>query len=221
MAPHSRVRDTLRDGGLAPFESAISGLVVRMPQPPAQRPVQPIGVHPLRDGHIAIGIGLPFGHSDAETLTRLIEGAKRAGASGVRTAPGRALLLVGLSPETAADIRRQAGRLGFIVEPSDPRCKVIACAGSPVCASGQIPARSLAAALAQAVQTGSADRGIIHVSGCSKGCAHPAPTPIAVFGREGRCDIRMDGRVSCSVTVEDLPAQIARVLQLRREPNRG
>ncbi len=159
MAPHSRVRDTLRDGGLAPFESAISGLVVRMPQPPAQRPVQPIGVHPLRDGHIAIGIGLPFGHSDAETLTRLIDGAKRAGASGVRTAPGRALLLVGLSPEAAADVRTQAGRLGFIVEPSDPRCKVIACAGSPVCASGQIPSRSLAAALAQAVQTGSCRSG--------------------------------------------------------------
>jgi precorrin-3B synthase len=110
--------------------------------------------------------------------------------------------------------------LGFIGDPDDPRCKVIACAGAPVCASGQIPARSLAPVVA-AAQGRLAGRELMHVSGCAKGCAHPSDAAIAVFGREGVCDIRVDGRSAGSVTVEDLPEQIARILQSRREPERG
>ena len=37
---------------------------------------EPIGVHPLRDGSLACGIGLAFGHADATSLERLIDAAR-------------------------------------------------------------------------------------------------------------------------------------------------
>ena len=67
-----------------------------------------------------------------------------AGASGVRPAPGRALLVMGLSSAAAATSLPQAEALGFIVDPADPRRRIVACAGAPICASGEIPARALA-----------------------------------------------------------------------------
>ena len=59
------------------------------------------------------------------------------------------------------------------------------------------------------------DGEIIHVSGCAKGCAHPAPAPLAVFGRDGRCDVFADGALSCSVTVEALPERLVQLVRAR------
>jgi precorrin-3B synthase len=219
-APQARVRDVVRNHGLAAFKSAVADLVTAMPPPDVARPAQPIGIHRLRDGRAAVGLGLPFGHSDADGLDSLAVAARRAGASGLRTAPGRVLLVLGLTPSAAHDFGAQARSLGFIDDPNDPRRKVIACA-APACASGQIPARSLAPAVATAVRDRLAGRELMHISGCSKGCAHPSDAAIAVFGREGVCDIRVDGRPAGSVAVESLPGQIARILQSRQEPERG
>jgi precorrin-3B synthase len=220
-APQARVRDVLRSRGVAVFKSAVADLVTTMPRLEIVRPAQPIGVHDLREGCVAVGFGLPFGHSDVEVLGALVAAARRAAASGLRTAPGRVLLVLGLTPSAAHDLGAQARSFGFIDDPNDPRCRVIACAGAPVCASGQIPARSLAAAVAAAARGRLAGQELIHVSGCAKGCAHPSDAAIAVFGREGVCDIRVDGRSAGSVAVENLPGHIARILQSRQEPERG
>jgi precorrin-3B synthase len=220
-APQARVRDALRSHGLVPFKSAVADLITAAPRLETAGPAQPIGIHRLRDGRVAVGLGLPFGHSDADTLDLLVAAARRAGASGLRTAPGRALLVLGLTLPAARDLGAQVRSLGFIDDPNDLRCRVIACAGAPVCAFGRIPARSLAPAVAEAVQGRLAGRELVHVSGCSKGCAHPSDAAIAVFGREGVCDIRVDGRPAGSVAVESLPGQVARILQSRREPEHG
>ncbi len=102
----------------------------------------PFGTHPLRHG-TALGIGLAFGHTDADALDRLIEAAKDAGARGLRTAPGRALLVIGLAADTAPKLAAAAASLGFITGGDDPRRHVVACAGAPICASAEIPARRL------------------------------------------------------------------------------
>jgi precorrin-3B synthase len=220
-APQTRARDVLRSRGVVEFKTAVADLVAAMPQPDAARPAQPIGTHRVREGRVAVGLGLPFGHSDADTLDALAVVARRADASGLRTAPGRVLLVPGFASSAARGFSAQARSLGFIDDPNDPRCKVIACAGAPVCASGQIPARSLAPAVAAAAQGRLGGQELIHVSGCSKGCAHPSEATVAVFGREGACDIRVDSRPAGSVSVEDLPGRIAHILQSRREPKRG
>ena len=105
---------------------------------------EPINTYPSRDGRVALGVGLAFGHTDADSLGGLIEAAKPANASGLRTAPGRALLIIGLAPDVAPRLAADAASLGFITRHDDPRRHVVACAGAPICASAEIPARALA-----------------------------------------------------------------------------
>jgi precorrin-3B synthase len=124
------------------------------------------------------------------------------------------LLLVGLSPDATRQFAAKANALGFIVDSADPRRKVVACAGAPICASGEIAARAIAPAIADVARS-LPDGEIIHVSGCTKGCAHPGPAPVAVFGRDGRCDVFADGVLSCSVTVDALPGRLAQLVRAR------
>jgi precorrin-3B synthase len=213
-SPRSRMRDVLQREGLNAFQSASTDIIVDGSTPSARAAADPIGVHPLSSGSNALGVGLPFGHLDSATLLRLIAAARRTGAFGLRTSPGRALLLVGLSPNGTRQFAAEASALGFIIDPSDPRRKVVACAGAPICASGEIAARAIAPAIADAAQS-LHDGEIIHISGCAKGCAHPAPAPLAVFGRDGRCDVFADGVLSCSVTAEALPERLAQLVRTR------
>jgi precorrin-3B synthase len=213
-SPRSRMREAIQGTGLNTFKSVAAGLVVDLPASAAHAAADPIGVHPLSSGHNALGVGLPFGHSDSETLLRLIAAARQAGAAGLRTSPDRALLLVGLSPGATRQLAAEASALGFIIDPADPRRKVVACAGAPICASGEIAARAMAPAIAEAARSLS-DGEIIHISGCAKGCAHPAPAPLAVFGRDGRCDVFVDGVLSCSVSAEALPERLGQLARAR------
>jgi precorrin-3B synthase len=163
-------------------------------------PAQPIGTHRLRDGTTAIGVGLPFGHSDAEMFTKLIEQARATGATSARPAPSRVLLLIGVLPTHASLLTATVERLGFITKPDDPRRRVVACAGAPACATAEIPTRAFAPRIAAAAQIGS--QTTIHVSGCAKGCAHPAPADLTIVGMGGRCGIVSNGRA------QDAPAEV-------------
>ena len=67
-----------------------------------------------------------------------------AGAIGLRAAPGRVLMVIGLKQEKASSFVTDAERLGFIVRADDPRRHVVACAGAPICSSAHIAARAIA-----------------------------------------------------------------------------
>ena len=108
-------------------------------------------MHRLRDGSLACGIGLAFGHADASALERLVDIAGAAGASGCRMAPARALLIIGLTSQSASAFAAAAERLGFVVRADDPRRNVVACAGAPICASAHIAARALAPRVADQI----------------------------------------------------------------------
>ena len=82
----------------------------------------------------------------------------------------------------------RGARLGFITDATDPRRRIVACPGAPSCASGLIAARSLAAEIAREVSL-PGDGLAVHVSGCAKGCAHPAPAPLTIVGTEQGCGI--------------------------------
>lgn len=158
-----------------------------------------IGKFSLRNGACAIGIGVAFGHADAGSLERLIEAAQAAGATGLRAAPGRALLAIGVPQKTAPAFAEATERLGFITRADDPRRKVIVCAGAPICASAHIASR----ALAPAVASSAAPRlGTIHISGCAKGCAHARAAALTVIGMPEGCALIADG------TVRDTPFAI-------------
>jgi precorrin-3B synthase len=183
----------------------------------AHVPAQPVGTHRLRHGSLALGIGLPFGHSDADTLQKLVKQARVAGAVAARPAPGRVLLLIGVAPAELPGFIAQAERLGFITKPDDPRRNVVACAGAPACAAAEIPTRALAPAIAAAALC--ENQATIHVSGCAKGCAHPGPTDLTIVGISGKCGIVPNGRARDApveiVSVGDLPGHLARRAAVR------
>jgi precorrin-3B synthase len=214
VAPHSRARQAIETAGLGVFLAAVESMIVASAGPAPRAKVDPIGIHALRSGDVAIGISPPFGHSDAETLQSLVDLAALVGAAGLRTAPKRALLLVGIPADVADDVVAAATAMNFIVDAADPRRRVIACAGAPICSSGQIPSRALAPVVTEALSASDAPD-LVHISGCVKGCAYPAAAPMTVVGRNGACEIyRGDDRVG-SATIEALPEQLVRLIRMR------
>jgi precorrin-3B synthase len=162
--------------------------------PSSVRPAsEPIGVHLLKDGTFARGFALPFGHTTAAALRRFARSAAVQGAKTVRPAPGRSLLAIGLSQASANNLSALAAREGFVVDPNDARRHVIACAGTPTCASARLPTRQLAPEVARAARALVGTSNVIHLSGCSKGCAHPGPAAVTIVGPDR---VIVNGRAS-------------------------
>jgi precorrin-3B synthase len=211
--PAARARDIVAAHGAGAFRQALADILIDHARPPRRPAAEPIGTHALRDGSVAIGLGLAFEHADASALEELADAAATAGAVGLRTAPGRALLLLGTPPHGAARLGEIAQRLGFIVRAEDPRRRVIACAGAPVCAAGEIATRALAPVLARMAAVAGAP--MVHVSGCAKGCACPRSMPLTVVGMEGRCGVVVNGSARDEPVAilgpEELPDALSRV----------
>ncbi|APW36580.1 precorrin-3B synthase [Rhodoferax koreense] len=103
-------------------------------------------------------VGFEFGQLSADNLAAL-------GTLGpLRVTPWRRLLVEGLHAPPALE--------GLIDRSDDIRLRVAACTGAPGCPQAFAATRDLARQLAPLVP---ADR-LLHVSGCAKGCAHPAAT---------------------------------------------
>jgi precorrin-3B synthase len=209
----ARARDLVRAQGPEMLRASL-GITGSRGTPPPRPPSEPIGMHPLRDGTVALGIGLAFGHTDTHALKALIEASKASGANGVRTAH-RALLVIGLSTEGAAHVAAIAEALGFLTRANDTRRYIAACAGAPICASAQIASRTLAPAIAKAAAHLLDGSFVLHLSGCAKGCAHPARSALTIVGRDGRCDLVVDGSAAHApigrVAAEALPARLAAI----------
>jgi precorrin-3B synthase len=173
-----------------------------------------VGRHPLRDGSLALGLALAFGHAQADALAELGRLAVGHGARSIRPAPDRALMLIGVPPGNASSLAAAAEQLGFVVAAADPRRRIAACPGAPACGSGYIDARRMAAVLAP--QLAELRSGIaVHVSGCAKGCAHPAPAALTVVGDAQGCGIIRNGTARatprCHVAPAGLAAEVARI----------
>ena len=195
----ARAIDVLRREGIAAF-AATAEYLGEVAAPPPRLPAEPVGLHLLRDGRFALGVAPAFGEAMAETLAELARIAAEHGAATVRPGPGRALLFERFAAAQSDALADAAENLGFVTRPDDPRRRIAACPGAPACASGAIAARALAATLvptlAPQVARGSLSRGdgiAIHVSGCTKGCAHPAPATLTVVGTARGCAMIRNG----------------------------
>lgn len=107
-------------------------------------------------------VALAFGQIDAGALADL------APHGGLRLTPWRMVLVEGMT--AAPDVP------GIITDPADPLLRVVACTGAPGCPQALQPTRALARALAPLMPPGQ----VLHVSGCAKGCAHPAPAALTL-----------------------------------------
>jgi precorrin-3B synthase len=188
--PAARAADVLTREGIAAFHAVAS--VEPASAPPPRMPAEMIGLHAMHDGTMALGVGLVFGHTHADALAELVRAAARHGVRAVRPVLDRAMLLTGVSVLNAGGLLTAAERLGFVVHADDPRRRIAACPGAPACASGLIPARTLASAmvpiLAPIMKSG--HNGVaVHISGCAKGCAHPGPAALTLVGAPQGCGV--------------------------------
>ena len=87
-----------------------------------------------------------------------------------------------------------------------------------------IAARTLATEIARQLPS-RRETAAIHVSGCSKGCAHPAPAALTVVGTEHGCGIVRDGSARATpryhVDAADVVAEAVRIAAESKEPVHG
>jgi precorrin-3B synthase len=135
-----------------------------------------------------LGVGIPFGRLDAAVFKKIADVAE-ASHGELRLTPWRAILIVGFEKPDASRL----ADTGLIFDEDDPLRSVAACPGMSGCTSGTTATHADARRLASFARQLDA-RGIaLHVSGCTKGCAHPAAAPFTLVGRDGRYDLVLDG----------------------------
>ncbi|MER8368523.1 precorrin-3B synthase [Mesorhizobium sp. M1348] len=191
----SDIAENRDQSAISPLEGEMSG---RTEGGATER--QPIGVFNLATTGTALGIGLPFGSIPAQKLIDLTQEALTLGAAEIRLAPGRALLLLGLSQAACLSLQKTAATVGFVTDAADPRTRIAACPGAPACASGRIATRDIAEIIATENRDILDSSLTLHISGCAKGCARPGPAALTLVGGENGAGLVVDG------TAKALPA---------------
>jgi precorrin-3B synthase len=174
----------------------------------------PIGLISLGDqAQSVFGVGLPFGRIEADALYALADISERYG--DLRTTPWRALLLIGVATADAGRLADDVEALGLIADATDLRLNIFACVGAPSCMSATVDARGDAARLAGAILATRDDT--LHVSGCSKSCAHGGSAPLTLVGRDGRYDLIRNGSAADRPSLTGLTmGQVEALLQSAR-----
>lgn len=130
-------------------------------------------------------VALEFGQMRAETLSALSD------LGPIRLTPWRALLIEGTTHLPTLP--------RLITDAADPRLNISTCTGAPGCHQALSATRHIARTLAANTT------GPLHISGCAKGCAHPAPCASTLTATaEGRFDLIRDGRASDAPETRDL-----------------
>ena len=132
-------------------------------------------------------VGLEFGRINADLLEQL------AALGPLRITPWRMLLIEGAQATPALP--------GLITHATDPRLRIDACTGAPGCPQARAETRPLARALAACLP----DHTHLHVSGCTKGCAHPEPAALTLVATgRNRFALVRNGRASDPSETPDL-----------------
>ena len=186
---------------------------------PATASANPLGRHES-GGEILLGIAPAYGQVHADRLIALAKGLSAVGAKRFYLAPHRTLLVRGLASEALASACTLAERGGFWCTGDAPGRSISICAGSAGCASATFDTHAAAdavVALAGTLLDGSAD---LHISGCPKGCAHPAAAAVTLCGTAAGVGLVLGGRASdtpaASVAAADLKPAIERLGTLFR-----
>lgn len=184
-----------RDLDIGALKTKLGGIAQPIPPLPPNGDPNPVGTRVIGTETV-LGIKLRYGRVETGTLEALLDGLETLGTPEIRTAHGHALILRGLAGTARERARRLADDLGFITQASDPANTLSVCTGAIGCASGTFDTRRLADALLAAVPGFFDGSFHLHVSGCQKGCAHPAPANLTLSGRLEAVGLIKDGRAN-------------------------
>jgi ferredoxin-nitrite reductase len=206
-----------RRGALsAPSNSASN----RQSQNSASKPRSGVGINrQARSGLSYVGIVVPLGRLQSSQLTDVAQLAATHGNGELRLTPWQNIII----PNVAQPIELQINltQLGYSTNPVHPAAALVACTGSPGCASAFTATQTDAMRISEYLMN-KLDRPInIHVSGCNKGCAQPYASDIALMGLEsGNYDLYVRSGnqifgelVRSNVAPIDLPQVIQAVVQ--------
>ena len=182
----------IASGGISNGRGRMAALIARGALPPncTLSPRKPLptpapGLYP--EGAL---VALAFGQMRADTLQALA-----ALGHEIRPTPWRMLFLVGATTLPAIP--------GLITDPTEPLLRITACTGAPACPQGLQPTRPLARHLAPHLPPNQT----LHISGCAKGCAHPAPADLTLTGTPQGYDLIRNGTASDTPSLTALAPQ--------------
>jgi precorrin-3B synthase len=173
-----------------------------------------LGAHRFGE-EFCVGAAPALGRMRAEDLAFLAQSVRRLGARDIRVTPWRALIVTGLAAVSSRALVGELTSSRFILDPTDPLLRIVACAGAPACGNAARDVQAEAKDFAREVLK---ERGIfLHVSGCSKGCAHAAPAPLTLVARPTGYDLVSNGRAADAPQRVDLSlADVAMLLARER-----
>ena len=119
-------------------------------------------------------IGSAFGQLTAETFAQL------ATLAPLHITPWRMVFTQSQNPIPGT----------LITDPANPLLRITACTGAPACTQAQGDTRQTARRVAPHLKPGQT----LHISGCTKGCAHPKPAPLTLIATPNGFDLVKDGR---------------------------
>ncbi len=146
-------------------------------------------------------IGIPFGQCPAKTLIGLGRQAEAAGIEMLRPAIDHSIVFFG--PEDACRTLIDVSK-NLILSQNDPRCKIAACPGKPACNSASFKTHDLGDIAAREIANLLDGSFTLHLSGCTKGCAHPAKALVNLVGMNDGTALIFDGKTS------DMPLKLIR-----------
>jgi precorrin-3B synthase len=192
-AVHDLITWFVLAGGITNRRGRMAALIARGAIVPSRFQADPV---PLavpfqpRPGMLPQGamVGFEFGQLQAQTLGHL------ARLGPMRLTPWRMILVEGA--QVLPDIP------GLITRADDPLLRVVACTGAPGCKQAHQPTRALARRLAQLWPAG-----LLHVSGCAKGCAHPGAAQTTLVATPEGFDLIRNGTAAAAPTRRGLTPQ--------------
>lgn len=209
-----RLKDLIADVGKGAVFAA-AGLQAttwtrRLPQESPARAPQETVTHVGSLTGQRFGLGAPFGRVDVAMLQAVAALAERFGDGRLRLTAHRTIALFGAMPDRHSELAAQASRAGFIVDDRDSRLRVAACVGGAGCNRTTVDVHAVAATLAP-LWSG---KGVLHVSGCTKGCAHPRKATVTVVpGATDDClYVSRNSRADAGTTVIMTLAEVMRLL---------
>ena len=208
-------------GAEAVFREAGLGVAPRCDLQARANPAAFIGAGTIGETWLA-GLGVPYARLDATQLSRLVVAAEDCGATELRLSPWRMILIPLPSCADAEHMVGAAGELGFIVDAQDPRLAILACSGAPECPQALGATRERLEELAPLAARLAREGLGLHVSGCAKGCARPAPAPATLVARgENLFDLVFEGDAGAEPSARGVGLEAAAQLLAQRAEELG
>lgn len=165
-----------------------------------------------------VGIAFPYRQAHAADIIAFLDEIEILGLSDIRLSPGHGLILTGLHRGDALSAEAAARRHGFWTSPAEPRANISLCAGTSGCASAHFDTRAVAEEIARNTPGLLDGSLVLHLSGCPKGCAHPAPAVLTLTGAPSGYRLVVNGAASDApalyIAAKDLGIALGRLASL-------